>query len=91
MTACVRGNARKCTIDYTPAGGTSPDTFEVGAATGIAHLKKSCFIERLNTHSSNKPGFFGPVGFDIGQKHVQKMPILSSNFWDILKVITKEY
>ena len=30
---CVRGNALKSAIDYSAAGGTSPDTFEI-AATG---------------------------------------------------------
>jgi len=35
MTACVRGNANRCQIDYSIAGtdSDSPDTFEVGATT----------------------------------------------------------
>jgi len=32
MTACIRANANKCSVDYSAAGGTSPDTFEVGSA-----------------------------------------------------------
>ena len=34
MTACVRGGQNKCSIDYSVAGGTSPDTFEIAATTG---------------------------------------------------------
>ena len=34
MTACVRGNARRCQIDYSIDGNdsSSPDTYEVGAS-----------------------------------------------------------
>ena len=43
MTACIRANANKCSVDYSAAGGTSPDTFEVGASTGmLTRLLTSC-------------------------------------------------
>merc|ERR1719278_1947603 len=32
MSACIRGNARKCSVDYSAAGGTTIDTFELGSA-----------------------------------------------------------
>merc|ERR1711997_98119 len=32
MTACIRGNARKCSVDYSAAGDSTIDTFEVGTA-----------------------------------------------------------
>ena len=35
MTACIRGNANRCQVDYSIAGTdtTTPDTFEVGGTT----------------------------------------------------------
>ena len=35
MTACIRGNANRCQVDYSIDGNdsSSPDTFEVGGTT----------------------------------------------------------
>ena len=40
-TICIRSNANKCKVDYTVAGGTSPDTFEIGGTIGMITLRLS--------------------------------------------------
>ena len=46
MTACVRGGQNKCSIDYSVAGGTSPDTFEIAATTGRYIFNTTCHTEK---------------------------------------------
>lgn len=51
-TICIRSNANKCKVDYTVAGGTSPDPFEIGGTiaaaetngciTAAVHVSNSC-------------------------------------------------
>jgi len=52
MTACVRGGQNKCSIDYSVAGGTSPDTFEI-AATTAATETTSCTTSALHINNCN--------------------------------------
>ena len=49
MTACVRGNANRCQIDYSIAGtdSDSPDTFEVGATTAKSETE-ACTVSALH-------------------------------------------
>jgi len=49
---CVRGNALKCAIDYSAAGGTSPDTFEI-AATGTASETTACTTSTIHINNIN--------------------------------------
>ena len=74
---CVRGNALKCAIDYSAAGGTSPDTFEIAATGSMLTITQTripvgCAILSQNTKKCEKqiglhcslPVTFGP-GTDV--------------------------
>ena len=49
-TICIRSNAKKCKVDYAIAGGTSPDPFEVGAATGMLTFQVSFGFSLKNSY-----------------------------------------
>merc|ERR1711993_36311 len=48
-----RGNPRKCSVDYSAAGGTTIDTFEVGATTAASE-NTACTASVLIIHNINE-------------------------------------
>ena len=54
MTACIRGNAQRCQVDYSISGldATTPDTFEVGAAIANSETE-DCAIAALHINQCN--------------------------------------
>ena len=69
MTACVRGNAQRCQVDYSISGidTTTPDTFEVGASTDNSETE-DCAIAALHINQCNvgtQQGTTAAVGFNL--------------------------
>ena len=69
MTACVRGNAQRCQVDYSISGidTTTPDTFEVGAKTANSETE-DCAIAALHINQCNvgtQQGTTAAVGFNL--------------------------
>ena len=75
MTACVRGNANRCQIDYSIAGtdSDSPDTFEVGATTANSETE-DCTTSALHINQcqvGTTEATVAAVGFNMSNINLQ--------------------
>ena len=75
MTACVRGNANRCQIDYSIAGtdSDSPDTFEVGATTANSETE-DCTTSALHINQcqvGTTEATVAAVGFNMSIINLQ--------------------
>ena len=62
---CVRGNALKCAIDYSAAGGTSPDTFEIAATGSMLIITQTRMPVGCAILSQNSKKCENKIAFDL--------------------------